>query len=67
LSHALFKSTVTHGVVYAEPWPVEPILDLAGYTVDGDPVAVEPAAGVGGFLGHAAKRPGNARGFVESR
>lgn len=41
------------GVVYTKPWVVDLILDLAGYTPDADlgaMVAVEPAAGDGGFL-----------------
>jgi len=42
-----------HGVVYTKPWVVRLILDLAGYADEQDlatMLAVEPAAGDGGFL-----------------
>ncbi len=41
------------GVVYTQPWVVELILDLAGFTADQDLAAryvVEPSAGEGAFL-----------------
>lgn len=43
----------SHGVVYTKPWVVEMILDLAGYKAENNLVnilAVEPAAGIGGFV-----------------
>ncbi|MFN3008279.1 Eco57I restriction-modification methylase domain-containing protein [Mycolicibacterium wolinskyi] len=43
----------TSGVVYTQPWVVEMILDLAGYTTDQDLAAntiVEPAVGRGAFI-----------------
>jgi adenine-specific DNA-methyltransferase len=51
--------TVEHGEVFTRRWIVDLILDLAGYTADRDlgaMIAVEPACGVGAFLGPMAER-----------
>lgn len=50
---ALPRPVERHGVVYTKAWVIELILDLAGYSASNDLVgrlAVEPAAGDGGFL-----------------
>jgi hypothetical protein len=47
------------GVVYTKRWVIELLLDLAGYRPEDnlvDTVAVEPAAGVGAFLGPMIER-----------
>lgn len=48
-----------HGEVFTRKWIVELILDLVGYTVERDLaslVAVEPACGIGAFLGPLVER-----------
>ncbi|MFD0885265.1 Eco57I restriction-modification methylase domain-containing protein [Streptosporangium algeriense] len=58
LSSALAEA-VRHGEVFTRPWVVETILDLVGYTADQDLAEmriVEPACGVGAFLGPIVER-----------
>ncbi|WP_184713410.1 Eco57I restriction-modification methylase domain-containing protein [Streptosporangium saharense] len=58
LSPALAEA-VQHGEVFTRPWVVETILDLVGYTADQDLAEmriVEPACGVGAFLGPIVER-----------
>ncbi len=55
ISHLLDRK----GVVYTKRWVVDFLLDLAGYTEDGnlvDSIVVEPAAGDGAFLVRMAER-----------
>lgn len=50
---------ITHGEVFTRPWVVELILDLAGYDAGRDlgmMTAVEPACGLGAFLGPMVAR-----------
>ena len=53
LSEAARVPLEQHEVVYARPWVVELILDLASYTAEKnlvDSFAIEPAASEGAFL-----------------
>jgi adenine-specific DNA-methyltransferase len=53
------SEAVEHGEVFTRRWVVELILDLAGYDPDSDlacRVAVEPACGVGAFVGPMVER-----------
>ncbi|WP_242883709.1 Eco57I restriction-modification methylase domain-containing protein [Actinomadura litoris] len=56
---AVSQEAVRHGEVFTRRWIVELILDLAGYTADGDLARlriVEPACGAGAFVGPIVER-----------